>query len=80
MKNATQERPNIKVKIWMIRNNLNMSKVAKEYGIGQRFVSQFLKGIKTSKGLAQFMIDMGCPKECFDSGKLAKNTNVRNSE
>ncbi len=69
------ERPDIEIKVWMARNELNMVKIGKAYGVGGRFVSQFIRGIKTSKGLANFMVEQGCPAECFKNGKLATTFN-----
>lgn len=66
-----QDRPDQKIKIWMIRNDLDQVKIAKAYGVGKPFVSQLIRGVKTSKGLVKFMVDMGCPSECFSGGKLA---------
>ena len=68
MKN--EDTPNVKVRIWMLRNNISMVKIAKSYGSGRTFVSQFIQGVRTSKGLTKFMIGMGCPKECFKNGRI----------
>ena len=68
-----EDNAEVKLRIWMLRNNINMIKIAKGYGSGRAFVSQFIQGQKTSKGLAKFIIDMGCPEEYFKDGKLAKS-------
>jgi hypothetical protein len=34
-------------------------------------VYQLIRGQKTSKGLVDFMVNLGCPAECFDGGRIA---------
>ena len=68
------ERPEIEIKIWMLRNDLTMVKIAKDYGAGKRFVSQFVRGVKTSKGLAKYMLGIGCPEKYIRDGKVVTAT------
>ena len=74
-KQNTLERPDIEIRVWMMRNGLTMTDIGESYGAGYRFVSQFVRGIKTSKGLEKFMVDMGCPAEYFDRGRVRMAVN-----
>lgn len=81
MKDQKEDNPEVKIRIWMIRNGLNMVKIAKAYGSGRVFVYQLIHGLRTSKKLANFMIEMGCPKECFIKGRLAgKTTTIKETK
>lgn len=66
-----KDSPKIRFNIWMIRNNLNFAKIAKKYGCGRAFVYQLIEGLKVSRRLVNFLIDMGCPADCFDGGRIA---------
>ncbi len=79
MKEKKEDSVEIKIRIWMLRNNLNIVKIAKDYGAGRAFVSQLIHGLKTSRGLTQHMIDMGCPKECFKNGRLVKTQQIKSN-
>jgi len=59
------------VRIWMMSNSIKAKDIAKEYGCTKSFVSKFLKGNKTSKDLADYLIKAGCPSKYFKGGKLA---------
>jgi hypothetical protein len=69
--NEQQDTSTIEVKVWMVRNGLNMSRVARMYGCGRAMVHQLIQGQKTSKGLVDFMVNLGCPAEYFDGGRIA---------
>lgn len=76
-KGKRTDRPDIEIKVWMLRNELSMLDVAKAYGVGRRFVSQFVRGVKTSNGLAEYMLNLGCPPEYISNGKVATDTTAR---
>ena len=63
------ERPDIEIKVWLLRNEIPMAQIGREYGCDRRFVSNFVKGKAPSKGLAKFMIKMGCPAKYFKNGR-----------
>ncbi len=65
-----EDSPKLKVKIWMLRSNTSMIKIAEAYGCGRAFLTRFIQGARTSKGLAKFIMDMGCPEECFKNGRV----------
>jgi hypothetical protein len=66
-----QDSTTINIKVWMVRNGLSVSRIAKEYGCTWAMVYQLIRGQKTSKGLVDFMVNLGCPAECFDGGRIA---------
>lgn len=61
----------IQVKIWMMGIPIKARDIAKEYGCSDVFVSEFLKGNRTSKDFVTFLIDKGCPEKNFKNGKVA---------
>lgn len=61
----------IDVKIWMMKQPLKARDIAKGYGCDDGFVSHFLVGRKTSKGLAEYLIKKGCPQKYFKNGRVA---------
>lgn len=69
-KQNTLERPDVEIKVWMLRNDLSVADIADAYGVGAPFIRQFILGTKTSKGLERFMVEQGCPAGCFDRGRV----------
>ena len=61
----------IDVKIWMMKQPLKARDIAKGYGCDDGFVSNFLRGRKTSHGLADYLIELGCPQKYFKGGRVA---------
>ncbi len=61
----------LNVKIWMMKKPLTATEIAEGYGSSASFVSQFLRGNKTSQKLVDFLTDEGCPKKHFKNGKVA---------
>ena len=59
------------VKIWMMKQALKQRDIAKEYGCVDMVVSDFIRGKRTSKGLAEYFINKGCPKRNFKNGRVA---------
>ena len=59
------------VKVWMMKNGVQNLDIEKSYGCDKAMVSKFLKGERTSKGLTNHMIKIGCPKKLFKNGRVA---------
>jgi len=59
------------VKIWLMRKRITPEKIMDEYGCKRSMVSQFVNGKRTSKDLAEFLIQKGCPKKYFKNGRVA---------
>ncbi len=66
-----KENKTIEIKIWMLRNGLTGRKLAKGYGCKPPVLSDFVKGGRASKGLANYFIKQGCPAEYFKDGRVA---------
>jgi len=60
-----------RVKIWMIQKDIRAKALADDYGCSQVFICNFIQGKETSKKMAQYLIDKGCPEENFKNGRLA---------
>ncbi len=60
------------VKYWMMQNEIKARRIAKERNCSESFVSKFLKGIKTSQPLVDYLTDAGCPENLFENGKIAE--------
>jgi predicted XRE-type DNA-binding protein len=61
----------LEVKFWLIRQDIEQKVIAKEYGCSEFFVSAFVRGERTSKDLAELLINKGCPKKYFKNGRVA---------
>jgi hypothetical protein len=59
------------VKIWLIKHGLTQKAMANGYGCSELFVSCFVRGERTSNGMAEYFINKGCPKEYFKNGRVA---------
>jgi len=60
----------LKVRIWMLKNGIQGLDIVKSYGCDKAMVSRFLKGERTSKGLADHMVKRGCPHKYFKNGRV----------
>lgn len=61
----------VEVRVWMVRKGIKPGVIIKGYGVSAQFLNEFLKGNATSKPLAEYFIDKGCPKQHFQKGKVA---------
>lgn len=59
------------VKVWMVKQALKQRDIAKGYGCSDMLVSHFVRGERTSKKLADYFINKGCPKKYFKNGRVA---------
>lgn len=59
------------VKIWMLTEQIKAREIAKSYGCSDAFLSQFLKGVRTSEGVTKILIKKGCPKKFFKNNRIA---------
>jgi len=60
-----------KVRIWMINKGLKPKDLSDGYDCKPSFITDFLKGDKTSQPLVDYLIAEGCPKENFKDGRVA---------
>jgi hypothetical protein len=58
------------IRVWMAEKDLKKVDISKQYDSSLGFISFFLNGKRTSKKLADFMIEEGCPETCFKNGKV----------
>lgn len=58
------------VKVWMMRHGLTGRDIAQGYGCVDMVVSNFIRGKRTSKGLAAYFINKGCPEKYFKNGRV----------
>lgn len=61
----------LKVRIWMLENGVQGLDIVNGYGCDKAMVSRFLKGERTSRGLAEHMVKIGCPRQYFKGGRVA---------
>jgi len=61
----------LNIRIWMMMNGITSRKIAKGYGCAYPIISKFLSKAMTSRGLAEYFIEQGCPAEYFKDGKVA---------
>jgi len=61
----------LKIRIWMMENGITSRTIAKGYGCSFPVISKFLGGLVTSKGIAEYFVKQGCPKEYFKNGRVA---------
>ena len=64
-------RKGLDVRIWMLRNNIQSLDIVNGYGCDKAMVSRFINGERTSKGLAEYFINKGCPEKYFKNGRVA---------
>jgi DNA-binding Xre family transcriptional regulator len=55
--------PGEQIRIWMIRNRIKGSDLAREIGIHVSAITHFLNGDLRSERIRAHLIDKGCPRE-----------------
>ena len=61
----------LKIRIWMLENGITSKAIATGYGCSDPVVSKFVHIVMPSRGLAQYFVKQGCPKEYFKKGRPA---------
>lgn len=54
------------IKIWLIKNELTQTKLAKRLGVSQTAIYQVMKGRSKSKRIETLLKELGCPCEYLD--------------
>lgn len=63
---ATVLDPGLEIKIWLLRQGLKESDLAREIGVRISAVSHFLSGRMSSEKIRANLIARGCPQELLD--------------
>jgi predicted XRE-type DNA-binding protein len=59
-------RDTIAIKIWMLRNDINQTRIAKALNISRSLVSETINGAKNSRKVLRYLINNGCPTDVLD--------------
>lgn len=53
----------LEIKIWLIKNKLTQTDLAKKLGVSQTAIYQVMKGKSKSKRIESLLKELGCPCE-----------------
>ena len=69
-RNAAKKNALRGIRIWMAARGVNARKISMGYGRSEQFISLFLQRRRASKGLVDYLVSEGCPKEYFQGGRI----------
>ena len=56
----------LKIKIWLLKNGITQSQIAREVCLSIGHVSRVFKGSRWNKRVADALVKRGCPPEYFN--------------
>lgn len=60
------------IKIWMLRNGVSCTDVAKAVGVSPSLVSHFLARACRRSEIIEYLVSRGCPRKHFDNDNRVK--------